>query len=70
MIASIMDDFNAQRSPEDVTKHTTQLCDENAALRQEIATLRQERAELAEQLEAAHASRAQGPCLMFPAVCA
>jgi transposase len=54
-----MDDFNAKRSPEDVTKQMTQLCDENAALRQEIATLRQERAELAEQLEAAHASRAQ-----------
>ena len=54
-----MDDFNAKRSPEDVAKQLKKLRDENAGLRQEIATLRQERAELAEQLEAAHLSRAQ-----------
>ena len=59
MIASIMDDFNAKRSPEEVTKPTEQLREENAALRQENATLRQECAELAEQLTAAQAARAQ-----------
>lgn len=47
-----MDDFNAKRSLEDVEKLTQRLREENASLRQE-------RAELAEQLKAAHASRAQ-----------
>jgi transposase len=52
MIASIMDDFNAKRSLEEVTKLTE-------PLRDEIAALRQQNAELAEQLTAAQAARAQ-----------
>ena len=59
MIASIMDDFNAKRSLEELTKLTEPLREENAALRQENATLRQERVELAEQLTAAQAAQAQ-----------
>jgi len=54
-----MDDFNAQRAPEDVEKRMEQLRAENAALRQENATLRQERSELLEQLTAVEAARAQ-----------
>jgi len=53
-----MDDFNAKRTPEDVTKLLEQLCAENAALREENAALHQERSELLEQLTAAEAAKA------------